>query len=270
MRIVPENFAFVAALGPFGRSDQRPAIAEKISVCVLRTEDEAGVGTVTDGKSDFFCFGFFGRDIESQIITAGGFRIDLQHLEKPGPHQLAKFFIEHIRAVSFAVEGGKPVTDIAGSQSFQSFNGNSVKSINRAGRDRDRHRNVSVAGFVRLARGFDFDRIITAGFEVGLQPPRNVIDAPVGVRLGEQVEHLPAQRLSSVNGVAVKSKLAEKILPALVHGNCYVDAGTVFSEPKLRSIDDSVQIPFIDVIATNQIGTLLHIRGDKRQRGLQP
>ena len=81
---------------------------------------------------------------------------------------------------------------------------------------------------------------------------------------------MPAQRLRSVNGVAVKSKLAKKILPTLVYRNCHVHTGTVFTEPKLRRIHDSVEITLVNIITVDQIGTLLHIRGDKRQRRLQP
>ena len=104
MRIVPQNFALIAAFGNLDRCEQWPAIAKQISVGKAHPENCAGVGPIAYRKTEFLGFGFFSGNIEPQIIVAHRLWINLKDIKEAGAHQFAEFFVEYVRAVVFSFE----------------------------------------------------------------------------------------------------------------------------------------------------------------------
>ena len=82
--------------------------------------------------------------------------------------------------------------DIARSQTAKAGHVHLAKLVNRSWRNHDHHRDVAGNGTFRLAGRFHFHGIITAGFVISLQAPRNVINPMVGIRLRKQIDHLTA------------------------------------------------------------------------------
>ena len=76
--------------------------------------------------------------------------------------------------------------------------------VKRSGRNRDLHRHATVHGLLRRAGRFNFHIIVTARFKVGLQTSRDIGDTRIGVRLLQEIEHLPAQCFRVVNGPPAK------------------------------------------------------------------
>src|SRR5437764_9310822 len=123
-------------------------------ISTLRTKDSARIRSVTDGDTKLFLLCFLGGNIEPKIISAFGLGIDLQDIEKARPHQLAKLFVQHIRAVSFALERGKTIMDITRPQTAQAGHVHVAELVNRSCRNHDYHGYTASNGGFRLAVRF--------------------------------------------------------------------------------------------------------------------
>ncbi len=175
--IFPKNFTFVAALVPFGRSRERPAISEKISVTKTRAHDRARIRAVAEGETELLAFRFLGGDVEPQRVAADRRRFDLKDVEQAGPHQFAEFFVDQIGAVGFAAEFAEPAGKIARSQPIETLHRHAIEMIKPPGRNRHQHRHLAIARRGWIADRVHLHFVIAARPVVGLQPARDIRNA---------------------------------------------------------------------------------------------
>src|SRR5438874_2533456 len=112
MGIIPQYFSLVSALRNLNRCGQRPAITKKISIRKAEPDDSADVCPVADRKPELFRLRLLSGNIELKRISGLRLGIDLENVEESGPHQLAEFFVQHVRAVVLSLERGKAIAHI--------------------------------------------------------------------------------------------------------------------------------------------------------------
>src|SRR5205807_524140 len=260
-RIFVNDFAFVASLRNFHRQSERPTVAEQIAIAKLRADDSALKCSVAEREANFFALGFFGGNIqEKHVFVSDWSRLNLQDIEKAGPHQSAKTLVQSFGTVSLALQSGEPFLDEARTQSGQAVYKNfATEVIKLAGRNRHVDWNAAVDRSRGLRRrGFDFHFIITTRSIKSLQPTRDVGNARVGERLFQQIFDLSAQGIRAVNRLSTKSNVAKGILPALVNRNDHVDTVRFIVKDIARLIDNGVEETFRDIQAVDQVDAFLN------------
>src|SRR6266478_7365593 len=130
--------------------------------------------------------------------------LDLQQIELARLHESAKTLIEHVRAIGFSTQPGKPFSYKTGMQTSQPADCHTVEVVNGSGRDCDLHRHSTIHRFLRCATGRHFHIVIPARLEVCLETPRNIGYAHLGVRTLHQIHYLSAERLRAVNSLSGK------------------------------------------------------------------
>src|SRR5205085_4578330 len=179
--VLPKNLPFVSALRPFGEGRDRPAVTEEIAIAKTRADDRARIRAVTERQTDFLALGFLRRNVETQRVPANRRRFDLEDAKQSRFHQLAKLLVDQLRAVSLAAEFAEAPRDVTRPEMLEAFHRHTVEMIERPGRYRNDHWHLAIRGRFRVAGSVDFDFVVTARAIIGLQTPRNIGDAPVGV-----------------------------------------------------------------------------------------
>src|SRR6266566_37028 len=101
------------------------------------------------------------------------------------------------------------------------------------------HRNSTSDCFLWRAIGYNFDIIVAARLEISLESPRDILHARTGVRTLQQIDELWAKRLRTVNSLAGKCDVTERILSPLVNWNDDIDVVTLRLKLIARRIDYS-------------------------------
>src|SRR5581483_4986475 len=104
---------------------------------------------------------------------------------------------------------------------------------------------------------------------IGLQSPRDVGQARIGVRLLEKIDNLSAQISAVVNHFSAERDVAEEILPAFVNRQKHVNRVRLFVNGRSRLVDLRVEKTFRDVKTLDQTRAFLHVRLHIRQILLQ-
>src|ERR1700730_13532127 len=154
-------------------------------------------------------------------------------------------------------------------QSSQTVHEHFSEVIDGSGRDRDLHRNAAGLRRSRLRRRFDFDFVVTARFEIGLQPPGNIGDARFGLRLIEKIGDLAPHYFTVVNRPTAKRNVAEKILAPFVNRDRHVRLICLRTEFESRLFNDGIEKSLRQVKAVHDLGAFAHVRFHERQILLQ-
>src|SRR6266446_768220 len=131
--------------------------------------------------------------------------------------------------------------------------------INGSRRHDDLHRHSAVHRFLRRASSYHFDVVITAGFEIRLETPRNVGHAGIVVRTLQEIHQLSPERLRAVNSLSAECDATEKVLPPLMNRNDNVNFTTLLLKLVTRRIDYSIQKSFRHIKPLHQVHAFLHI-----------
>src|SRR2546430_3498358 len=129
-RIFINDLAFVASLRNFDRGRKRPAVTEQIALAKLSADDSTFKCAVAEREADFLALGFFGGDIQEKHVFVGDrSRLNLQDIEKAGPHQRSKTLVQSFGTVSLGLQSGEPLPDEARAQCGQAVDKNFATEV---------------------------------------------------------------------------------------------------------------------------------------------
>src|SRR5205085_11073205 len=139
-----------SALRPFREGRDWPAVTEEIAIAKTRAHDRARIRAVTERQTDFLALGFLRRNVETQRVPADRRRFDLQDAEQSRFHQLAKFLVDQLRAVSLAAEFAEAPRNVTRPEMLEAFHRHAVELLERSGRYRNEHVHLTIRGRLRV------------------------------------------------------------------------------------------------------------------------
>ena len=151
----------------------------------------------------------------------------MQVREQSGAHQFAETLLNDFGAVNLPAELTEAALDIARAQTLQARHLHPVEVIEWPRLHYHRHGHMGVVRRIGRAGGLDLHIVVATRFEIGLEPPRDVGEARIGIRRVGQVDHLCPQRFRPVNRVAGKMDVAKEILTPFFDRHRHVDVSAV-------------------------------------------